>query len=198
MKFYPSITNSGKAELDPLYRNVLSWNVQEKIDGMNTSVVIDPSAQDYELRGRTSNATIKFDGVKLPAFKDALNALDLKDDYMMILFGEQCGGGIQKKWYFETPEFVLFDVVLSTPNHEFYLDQDAVLGIAETLGIRSVPILGTSLGVVNSLHQLHEFGVKSQLNPDVDSEGVVLKPVVEMKDKFGQRVIYKSCYRYFV
>ena len=73
-----------------------------------------------------------------------LRRLYLEGDY--TFFGEGYGANIQKGGglYRDDVGFILFDVVVHTENHDWWLKREAVEDIAKILEVPVVPMLGTS------------------------------------------------------
>lgn len=127
----------------------------------------------------------------------------------IILFGEGYGPKIQGGGkYREDVSFVLFDVKIGN----FYLSRDNVNDIASKLGIESVPVIGrgtlyqainyvkygapyldeeveTILRVSDSDWITKGF-LKSQWG-DHEAEGIVARPVVDLFNRKGERIICK-------
>lgn len=198
MKHYPSIKHFADViRRKPAYTNVGSWVIQEKIEGMNMSIVVDPAKDELELRGRTTATDYDFSKVELPDRQTFLDVLNIKDGAKINLYGELCGGGIQREWYFDKPTFILFDIEYVGQFNKFFMDAMDVFNIGKALSIKSVPILGYARYLIDSLEHLQYFCPESVLNPAVKPEGIVAKPRVEILDKFGERVIYKTRYAHF-
>lgn len=181
----------------PAYTNIKQWVIQEKIEGMNMSVVVDPASETLELRGRTTATDYDFTKVDLPSRESLIESLDIKEGAKIILFGELCGGGIQKERYFEKPTFVLFDVQYVSEFHMFYLDPEAIPEVAKSCGLKSVPILGMTENMIDSKESLEGWITNSLITSSVKAEGIVAKPRIEVNDKFGERIIYKTRYAHF-
>lgn len=103
----------------------------------------------------------------------------------VILFGEGYGPGIQKGGeYRDNVSFILFDVLIGNT----WLKRDSVEDIAKTFGIDIVPII-----FVGNLWQAVDF-VKTKPKSTIGTanmEGVVGRPIIEMKDRLGKRIIVK-------
>ncbi len=200
VKHYSSIKGfSDVLRRKPLYANILNWVIQEKIDGMNMSVVIDPGEAALGLRGRTTATQYDFSKVELPNREKLIEYFNLVDSpNKVILYGELCGGGIQGKRYFDVPTFVLFDIEYVGQFHTFFFDPDQVKSIGYELGVHTVPFLGTSNEVIDNYDTLCHFITNSLINPALPAEGIVAKPEYECLDKFQERVIYKTRFDHFV
>ncbi|MFA5558171.1 MAG: hypothetical protein WDA59_01740 [Methanofastidiosum sp.] len=85
---------------------------------------------------------------------------------------------------------VLFDTLAT---YLLWTNQD-IESIANKLGIQVVPIIGCG-----NLHEMVErcnTGFKSQWG-DFIAEGIVARPVVELKDRAGHRIITKLKHKDF-
>jgi hypothetical protein len=104
----------------------------------------------------------------------------------VCLYGEGVGPGIQKGGggYSPTKTFVLFDIKIG----HFWLQRDDVTTIANALGIPVAPHLG-----VMSLNEVVEFVRKGFLSTygDFIAEGIIARPLVEMTNRRGERIITK-------
>ena len=103
----------------------------------------------------------------------------------VILFGEGYGPGIQKGGaYRDDVSFILFDVQIG----DTWLKRDSVEDIATAFGIDIVPII-----FIGNLQQAVDY-VKTKPKSTIGTanmEGLVGRPMVEMKDRMGKRVIVK-------
>ena len=106
----------------------------------------------------------------------------------VILFGEGYGRRIQvKRDYKFKPKFILFDVYL--PEQDLWLERESIEDIARTFNIKAVPIVMRA-----TLQEVVDFvktKPKSILNDDIDMEGLVCKPAVDILSRVGRRVIVK-------
>ena len=113
----------------------------------------------------------------------------------MILFGEGFGKKIQKYGWLYIPDgvdFILFDVYL--PDKDLWLKRDAVESIAVRFGISVVPIvfrgdIDDAVRFVKS-EPISTIGVAPM-------EGIVGRPMVEIRNREGKRVIVKVKVRDF-
>jgi len=176
-------------EFEYLQNNV--WVFTEKVDGTNIRIGWD--GQNLEIGGRTDNAQIPtflyqkltelFTPEKmLKSFPDSQEA-----GYSLMLCGEGYGAKIQKgggNYIPDGVDFILFDVLIG----EWWLRRDDVEGIAQSLGINCVPILGegTLAGAINMV----TTGLPSTFG-NFTAEGMVLRPKIELKTRGGHRIITK-------
>lgn len=168
------------------------WEFTEKIDGTNIRVHFD--GHRVEFGGRTDKAQIptKLVDYLNRTFKDNDTEELFEQKFGeadVILFGEGYGSGIQKGGlYRDDVSFILFDVMIDG----IYLKRASVEDIAKTFGIDVVPIIG-----YGTLATAIEFVKKKPMSTigKVKMEGIVARPMVELKDRLGNRVItkIKSC-----
>lgn len=167
------------------------WIGTEKIDGTNIGIVWDGHKVSYQ--GRTERAQIPDHLMNklIEMFGGAVNEELFEQKFgemQVILFGEGYGAKIQKGGgnYRNDVSFILFDVYL--PEQNLWLKRDAIEDIAKTFGVDIVPIVyeGNIAGAV-------EF-VKGKPKSTIgmaDMEGIVCKPVVDMLNRMGRRLIVK-------
>ena len=173
----------------------LKWRWTEKVDGANIRIIFDPTVDEevdrLQIRGRTDRASMPGPlGQKLERiFKTPWMRQQLADqfDHGVVLYGEGYGAGIQKVGvkYSPVPDFILFDVRVGN----WWLEWDAVIEIAEALEIRSVPTLG--LGTLDQAIAFTKDGFGSMLG-EAEAEGLVLRPMVSLRKRNGQRLIAKT------
>jgi len=167
------------------YLQSLPWYWDEKVDGTNIRVHWD--TQDIRFGGRTDKAQIQV------TLLDELNRLfssgEMKDKYpdtTMTLYGEGYGARIQKGGGNYRPDnsFCLFDVSIG----EFWLERDDVQDIAKVLQLEVVPPVGC--GTIAQAIEYVKGSCKSHWG-DFRSEGLVLRPMIQLFNKQGNRIITK-------
>lgn len=191
--------NGTKKLIDGDYRNETvkflagnTWEFTEKIDGTNTSIVWDGHEVTYH--GRTENAQIP--NLLVNSLISIFGGMETEElfeqkfgDMPVILFGEGYGKKIQGCGSLYRPNdtsFILFDVFL--PNTGIWLKRESVEDIAKAFGIDAVPIVLT--GTIQDGVAFVKKGPKSTIGT-AEMEGVVGRPMVEMRDRMGNRVIVK-------
>lgn len=167
------------------------WICTEKIDGMNIGVVWDGHTVSYQ--GRTERAQIPtalLDNLN-ECFGGSINEELFEQKFgemQVILFGEGYGRRIQvKRGYKSKPKFILFDVYL--PEQDLWLERTSIEDIAQTFNIEVIPIVMRA-----TLQEAVDFvktKPKSILNDDIDMEGLVCKPAVDLLSRVGKRMIVK-------
>lgn len=166
------------------------WICTEKIDGTNIGIVWDGHRVSYQ--GRTERAQIPAHLIDklIDLFGGPVNEEIFEQkfgDMPVILFGEGYGAKIQNGGNYRNDQsFILFDVYL--PETRLWLKRDAIEDIAKTFGIDAVPII-----LEGTLDEAVNF-VKSKPKSTIGTanmEGLVCRPVVDMLDRMGRRVIVK-------
>jgi len=175
----------------------IPWAFTEKIDGTNIRI---------GWNGRTVRFGGRSDRAQLPGqlliylqdhFTDARVSSVFQDAAEITLIGEGYGGKIQKmsKTYGDDQRFILFDVFVEPcENHPLgiWLEREAVEDIARSLDIPYAPIIFTNT-LMNGYLKLKEYpDYASMISPTGQPlEGFVARPQVELRNRFGSRVITK-------
>jgi hypothetical protein len=167
------------------------WQFTEKVDG--TNIRVNYSNTVIEFGGRTDNASLPAPLVKRLEERFFPQRAAMAEAFPdgVTLYGEGYGAKIQSGGLYRADQdFVLFDVRIG----DFWLRRGDVEGVAAKLGLDVVPIIGT--GTLHSAVALTRAGIKSQWG-DFTAEGIVARPVVELQDRAGHRVITKIKHRDF-
>lgn len=166
----------------------LPWQFSEKIDGTNIQIRWDGHKVWYG--GRTERASIPSHLmnklIELFGSSDAEQLFEQKfGETEVILYGEGYGAKIQRgESYRKDVSFILFDVLIGN----IWLKRESVEDIARAFGIDVVPIV-----LIGTLQDAVDF-VKTRPKSTIGTanmEGVVGRPMVELKDRTGKRVIVK-------
>jgi hypothetical protein len=181
------------------YLKNLQWEFTEKVDGTNIRVKFDGS--HIVFAGKTDRAEL------YPGLVTALNSVffpastmfyDLFKPYPdngveVCLYGEGYGAKIQKGGgnYRKDQGFVLFDIKING----VWLQRKDVEGIGEALAIDVVPVIGW--GTLSDMVRIVKTGFHSQWGK-FWAEGIVARPVVELTDRLGRRIITKLKAKDFV
>lgn len=202
MTEYPKIetlfereTNGSKKLIEGQYRSPAveylannTWSFTEKIDGTNIRVHWD--GHTVEFAGRTDRAQIPKD--LLDYLNNTFGTPEAEEmfeqkfgDTDVILFGEGYGPKIQKgSAYRDDVSFILFDVLIG----DFWLKRNDLEDIARTFDIDVVPVVFE--GTIGEAVRFVKAKPKSTFGT-ANMEGLVGRPVVEMRDRMGKRVITK-------
>jgi hypothetical protein len=186
------------------YLENCEWIFTEKIDGMNMRVSIGANdscgngESDFiRINGKTDRAQIPGDllGNMYRTFgaSTSIDVLrELSKGGPAILYGEGFGPGIQtgSKDYPGEKRFILFDVKVGN----FWLEWQNVQDVAKQLNIPTVPIVG--YGNLYEMVDMARGGFASHVG-DCVAEGIVARPMVEMFNRFGERVITKIKHKDF-
>ena len=180
------------------YISLLPWRWTEKIDGTNTRIYWDGHKVVYG--GRTESAQLPAPLVnKLNEIFGTYEAEEMFEQKFgeteVMLFGEGYGGKIQKvgPLYGEV-DFRLFDVYL--PQTDLYLRWDDVHDVANTFGIKTAPLV--RIGTLNEAIDFVKTKPKSLISYNAPMEGVVCKPLCELRDRQNKRLVVKVKVKDFV
>lgn len=178
-----------------LLQNV-KWDATEKIDGTNIRVLWDGFS--VEFKGRTDRADIPKH--LLEKLRELFSYELMKNTFgsgytsndekiQICLYGEGYGKKIQVggNYIKNGVDFILFDIKVG----KWYLKREDCQGIAESMDIKHVPLIGRF-----TLHEAIEFvksGFKSTIaeNTNYEAEGLVLKLNPDLFCRNGQRLITK-------
>lgn len=181
-----------KPEFDYLQSNL--WQIDEKIDGTNIRVMWD--GVDVKIGGKTddampmkelySNILALFPKEKMEAQFGAISLMLLQKPLDVCLYGEGYGAGVQKGGgnYRKDKSFILFDVKIGP----LWLERKTVREIAASLGLDMVPDLGVM--PLSEAIATCKVGFSSAFG-DFPAEGIIARPLVEMKNRRGERIITK-------
>jgi len=169
------------------------WSFTEKIDGTNIRVIWDSTNKDITFKGKTDNAQIPanlYKELTLIFVSDKL--AEVFPDTDVCFYGEGYGVKIQNGGSYipDGNDFILFDIKIG----DWWLQRKDILGIAEKLDLDVVPDIGT--GTLADLVNLVRTGFNSKIGTCI-AEGIVARPLVELKARNGERIITKLKYRDF-
>lgn len=189
-------TDGSKRILEGVYRSDAvyylannRWEFTEKIDGTNIRVHWD--GHKINFGGRTNRAQIPTH--LLSKLRDIFLTNEVEElfeqkfgEHEVILFGEGYGAKIQKVGSLYRPDvgFILFDVMINGN----YQPRSSVEDVSECFGLELAPVVlvGTIQDAINYVK-----GQPRSTIGDAPMEGVVGRPMVEMRDRCGKRVIVK-------
>lgn len=173
-----------------------TWEWTEKVDGMNIGVVWDGYKVSFQ--GRTENSQLPM------RLLDKLNELfgtqeaeqvfeEQFGEKNVVLFGEGYGSKIQGRGSKYIPDgvgFILFDLWINGN----YQTRENVELAAKMFGVPVVPVVGH--GTIDQAIEYVKGNPKSKLG-DLPMEGVVCRPLTELRDRCGNRVITKIKWKDF-
>lgn len=177
------------------------WDFTEKIDGTNIRVIFlsQPTGEGVTVkpqvlvRGKTDRAQLKVDLVEKVLSYFPVKKMAATFGCDICLYGEGYGAGIQKmgsKYLPSEKDFILFDVRIG----HWWLKREDVAKIAADFGVRCVPSYGSS--TLDDAVELIKGGLKSSFG-DFLAEGIVARPMVELKARNGGRIITKLKHKDF-
>lgn len=167
------------------------WFWTEKIDGTNIRILWD--GYNRTVGGRTNNAQLNSGLLEflINSFPEELLEQTFQHKEV-VLFGEGFGAGIQNGGkYSPDKSFALFDVAVRDPNHPvgwWWLKEEAVEGISNSLGVSRVPYLG-QFTLLEAIAEVNR-GLESKYG-HFDAEGMVGKPVGGLLSRNGHRIAVK-------
>ena len=170
------------------YLRFNDWQFTEKIDGTNISVEWDGHAVSFH--GRTERAQIPKHLLEyLEKTFLTTEAEELFEqtygDKNVILYGEGYGAKSQNGGNYRSDvSFILFDVLIG----DNWQEREWVEKTAKMFGIDVVPVVfvGSLEEGVDYVMEHHPSTIGTAM-----MEGVVGRPMVEMRDRLGKRIIVK-------
>lgn len=177
-----------------LLKNI-DWMCTEKIDGANIRIMWD--GKNVRFGGKTDNAQIP--KILIETLQETFTNEKMKACFMyannVCLYGEGYGKNIQKGGNYlpDRANFILFDLKVG----EWWINRYAVEEIATEIQIPVVPVIG-----IWKLEEAIEFVKKGYtstiaVNKNYMAEGLIMKPVIELFDRKGDRIISKIKYSDF-
>lgn len=169
------------------------WEWTEKVDGTNIRVMID--GESITFGGKSDNAQIpshlvtKLQELFLPiTARQKIKQVFGDEPKKVCLYGEGFGYKIQGKvgidYLTDKVDFYLFDVNING----IWLEREAVKDIGEKLGLTLPKVV--NYGSIDDAISLVKKGFPSSFGK-ATAEGLVLRPLVELQDKQGRRIITK-------
>lgn len=186
-----------RPEFDYLYDKL--WLAFDKVDGTNMSFYWD--GHEMQIHGKSEKANIP---TKLKtAMENLLTSEKLKEvfpvkydengnevSFMVRIYGEGYGVGIQKCGgsYSRTEnKFIVFDIMIDG----FWLEWENVCDICSKLNLETVHCFGEM--TLKEAEEMVVRGFKSPISDDkeLNAEGLVLRPIVQLFNKKGERIMVK-------
>jgi hypothetical protein len=198
-------TNGSKKLIEGKFRNKAveyladsQWIFTEKVDGTNIRVHWD--GHKVSFGGRTEKADIPKPLLERleELFLGDINEQVFEQKFgstKVTLYGEGYGGKIQAGADYKVNEdFILFDGVMGDMGDAF-LSRGYLESLAKTFNIGIVPIVLT--GTIQEAVDYVKRKPVSPIGKNKESEGLIGKPLVELKTATGERVIVKIKVRDF-
>lgn len=171
------------------------WVATEKIDGMNIRIMWNATQKIVVAAGRTDKAMLP--GMLSMQLQKLFPPEKFeKYETDIILYGEGYGKGIQDigALYSDKQDFILFDKAYRRGNKYIFVDDDEITRTADEFGIKRVSIVACA--TLPEIINLVKDGLYSFFG-DFYAEGVVAKPLYEMSDRYGNRIITKIKHKDF-
>lgn len=180
--------------ISPIFEQLkdIQWQATEKLDGTNVGIYWD--GHKIHIQGRTPNASFTMPQTYylMDKFGGPVNEELFEQNFgekEVVLYGELVGKGIQACGGCYNPDgvtFVMFDVYF--PEKHLWADQSARVAFASLFG---VDFATTSCG--GTLQECIDYvcSLPESAHGHLVAEGVVVRPMVEMYDNQGKRVIAK-------
>ena len=176
-----------KPEFEYLADN--TWVFEEKVDGTNIRIIYTPST-GLHFAGKEDNAQIpqELESRLHDIFIPQLDTFAKKFPHGVCIYGEGYGNKIQSKGklYSPTQEFIVFDVFIGG----YWLNQMNKMDVASTFGLQVVPFAPLATGTLYDGIDLVRKGFKSVWG-DFMAEGIIARPLTELYNRSGERVITK-------
>lgn len=174
------------------------WLVTEKINGTTIRVNYETDTERVRFGGRTNESSIPaFLYDKLQELFPVQKVSGLIDVGTITFFGEGYGNKIEKvgsQYISDGVNFILFDVMVGG----WWLKWPDVKNVAKRMGIDVVPRV--TIAPVIKLPMIIDFvreGFESALG-SLPAEGVVCRPMIDLTNRAGERIITKIKTKDFV
>ena len=180
-----------KPEFEYLQNNM--WGFDEKVNGTCIRIIIENG--QLVIKGKQEKSQVRKDLlIKLNSiFQPRLKEMnEVFRNTNICMYGEGFGAKIQKGGgnYRKDQGFVLFDIKIEN----WWLKREDVASIAKELDLIVIPRIGE--GTLHDMVKLVKNGFNSTWG-DFIAEGVVARPLVELKVRSGKRIITKLKYKDF-
>jgi len=206
MQEYPKIDNLFKRNPDkkseimvgrytrPEFTLISAWDVTEKVDGTNIRIEFTKNG-DFSVRGRSDNAQFSqsayayLEEIAAGVLDNVLTVIEEFGIDSLTVYGELYGPKIQRGGnYSSTLGFRSFDMLV---NDKVWLAPDDVRRNAERFGLDSVPSMGVMF--TQDIVDMVSAGFVSTfaVNREYMAEGVIAKPLYNLYDQRGERVVFK-------
>ena len=182
------------------FGNIKMWLAYEKIDGTNIRVHLT-SEGAVIFGGKTDNAQLPTPLVQYlrETFTDAAVRAAFEPGVTATLYGEGYGAKIQNGGGYRTGvAFRLFDVLVGS----WWLEPDAILDVAEKLGILTAPYLGVLDALPRTADDLARIIDRSIVAQEdggsgCRAEGIVVRTAPGLFTRKGERLMWKLKFKDF-
>jgi len=202
-KKYNKIENSNRLRIIEFVKEHINpdilWHITEKIHGANFSFLCDE--EEVKVAKRSCITTSDFFSAQEVVLKYSLKVQHLYDllkkDRPLLksiqLYGELYGNGIQKEVIYGEKDFIVFDLLLQYGNKKYeYVDIELLKGLCDKVDIPFIPILKKDLTFNEALEYDEEFITLLNNKEDNYSEGIVIRPQVNLFLPKGSRILLKK------
>ena len=175
------------------------WELTEKVDGTNIQIFWDGKQPKFMGR-EDSDEIVPHLLEKLAEMFPAEKLLNVFGNRGNLwLYGEGYGYDTSANGHHYLPDsvsFILYDVMGWDRDRELYtyFTREMVYRTAEKLGIDHVPVIG--IGTLFDAISITRKGMVSRL-ATTHAEGLVMRPVIELRNNRGDRIISKIKLRDF-
>lgn len=175
----------------------IQWDWFEKIDGTNIRIVWEGRNKILRFEGKTDDADTPLNLLSVLETKFTKeNMFAVFGETDVCLYGEGYGYNIGKngKHYLtDTTDFILFDIKIGN----WWLLREKIEYIASKLKINIVLTIGH--GTLTDAIEYTKRGFKSSIATNLEyiSEGLIMKPKIELFNRKGERIIAKIKHRDF-
>jgi len=167
----------------------MPFYVTEKVDGMSITVFVE----DGELNVCSRNLNLKDNDNTIWKTVKSLGLLEKLSnlDKHIALQGEFIGPGVQKNpLKLNTNEILFFNVY--DIDEGKYLDYKDFVAMCDRLNVKRVPLLDENFMLPKTVDELVNVATRnSVINPNVMAEGIVIRPLHEMRDVDIGRLSFK-------
>jgi len=192
--------------VDPIYEVLknIPWIAYEKIDGTNIHVTYNGKTKEIKIQGRKEKSIVP-EGLQKKLNElftvEKLSSVFFENNDIFHFYGEGVSHKIQKgKRYLngieEGFDFILFDILVQNSFDGVYWwsAESDKQDIATQLGIRTAPYMFTD-SLLNIIEKVKK-GLISTYDNNF-AEGVVCKPLYELFNRRGERIITKIKHKDF-
>lgn len=174
----------------------LAMYISEKLDGTSCTVYLDEDGEMnvcsrntnwFETEGNTYWKAVRATNIE-QALKDYYEGHQIR----LVIQGEVVGEGIQKNTLKIKGQDIFIFNVFDITNHR-YLEWIELMAFCRNNEIVAVPMLASSFKLGHTVDELIEMAtMRSQLNKDAWAEGIVIRPVEEIRDEDIGRLSFKA------